>query len=133
MKDWFSKLSPKMQIILVIVALVILFKSAGLKAEAVGEIASLNANGIVRSYPDSQYTTFANKLYYAMKGIGTYTEDIYSVMRKMKNDVDVIHLTTAFGDKDGYSLSEWLSDDLSSSEMAKVNDILSAKGITKSF
>lgn len=102
-------------------------------ADSVGETAALESQGVKKSYTQSQYNAFAGQLYYAMKGFGTDEEVIYSVFSKMQNDLDVIALTNAYGIRDGYDLQGWLRGDLSSSEMAKLNNILSNKGITKQF
>lgn len=143
MKQWFSKLSPVMQIVVIVVAIIAVWfvlKIAknyagrlGQYAESVGESAALESQGVKKTYTQSQYNSMASQLYFAMKGIGTDEDVIYTVFGKMQNDLDVIALTNAYGVRDGYDLQGWLRGDLSSSEMGKVNTILANKGITKSF
>lgn len=143
MSKWFKELSPKQQIITVIVAIVLLWLAIktvrsyasriGQYSEQLGEQAALVAQGHQKTYSQIQYNTMANQLYYAMKGFGTDEETIFSIMGKMQNDLDVIELDKAFGMRDTYSLQAWLRRDLSSADMQKVNMILSNKGISKSF
>jgi hypothetical protein len=143
MKEWFKNLSPTAQLIIVVVILIIVyyaakagqsfFRGLAAKSQSIGEVAALNAQGVQRTYTDSQYKTFASKLFTAMSGAGTDEDAIYAVYRKMENDVDIIHLNNAFGDKDGYDLSEWLYDDLNTVEIEKVNKILLDKGISKTY
>lgn len=144
MKDWFNKLSPTMQIVVVVLGIVLLWfvfrtargflQRAGQMSEVIGEVASLQAQGVSKSYTNQQYNSYAERLYYAMKGFGTDEDEIASVFSDMQNDLDVIALVNAFGVRDGYTLQAWLRDDLSSSDINRyVNDILRMKGITKTF
>jgi len=143
MKLWFKKLTPTMQIVVVLAVVLVVFLTIravksyasriGQYSEQLGEQAALVAQGQQKSYSQSQYNTMANQLYYALKGAGTDEETVYSVMGKMQNDLDIIALDNAFGMRDASSLQAWLRGDLSSSEMQQVNMILSNKGITKSF
>lgn len=143
MKKWFNSLSPTMQVITVIIIAVVLFflfrvvKSYSGRlasfSESVGEQAALSSQGVHRSYTQIQYNSMANQLYYAMKGVGTDEETIYSVIQKIKNDQDFIALENAFGIRDTYNLQAWIRGDLSTSEVQKVNSILSNNGISKSF
>lgn len=144
MVKWFKTLSPTMQILLVIVLVIVawlIFRNvrgflqrAGQISETAGEVAALTAQGQQKSYTNSQYASFANQLYYAMKGWGTDEEAIGQVFSKMKNDLDVIALNNAFGVKDGYDLQGWLRGDLSAADMQTyVNGILASKGISKTF
>ena len=92
----------------------------------------LNAGGRL-TYTDTQYTTFATKLYAAMDGFGTNSSNVYSVFESMVTRADVLSLIVAFGVKKDETLQEWLYGDLSSRELKKVNKILSSKGINYQF
>lgn len=87
----------------------------------------------VPSYTDGQYNQFAQVLYTAMKGVGTDEAAIYRIFLYMKKDIDVAKLIVAFGVKDDQTLGAWLQDDLSSTDMQRVNSILSSRGIKYQF
>ena len=107
------------------------------------DIKILNKQGIKPTYYASQYVQFADKLYNAMITSnpfqGTDEEAIYSVMRLMKNDVDINMLVKAFGTRrmefslKGGGLAAFLQDDLNTKEMATVNKILSDNKINYRF
>ena len=107
------------------------------------DIKILNKQGIKPTYYASQYVQFADKLYNAMITSnpfqGTDEDAIYSVMRLMKNDVDINMLVKAFGTRrmefslKGGGLAAFLQDDLDAKEMAKVNKILSDNKINYRF
>lgn len=85
------------------------------------------------SYANSEYTQMANKLYSAMKGIGTNENAIYDVFSQLETESDVRKLISMYGSKDGMTLQQWLIDDLSNRELQKVNDILAKNNINYSF
>ena len=97
------------------------------------------------SYNGSQYRAFADSLYEAMSGMGTDEEEVFSVFRQMKNTLDVLLLTKAFDVRDytddkffifnikPMNLNQWLSAELSTSNKAELNKILSSKGIKYTF
>lgn len=85
------------------------------------------------SYTEGQYNQFAQVLYQAMKGVGTDEDAVFRVFGYMKKDIDVAKLIVAFGVKDDDTLGAWLQDDLSSSDMVRINKILSTKGIKYQF
>lgn len=151
MINWFKKLTPTMQITVIIVAVVLLFivwkRAKGFfgaisqQQQIKGEESALEQLGQRKTYSDKQYGDFANKLYSAMDGPGTRTADVYSVFKKMKHDLDVLNLERKFGlRKSSWSpfgtptdLADWLRGDLSASQIAELNNILSAQGITISY
>lgn len=143
MVKWFKALNPTMQIVIAIAAIILVIMIfRALKrygntllnaADNLGETQALISSGQTKSFSQVQYNGFANQLYHAMKGMGTDEATIYNVFGKMQNDLDVLELTKAYGTRDSYDLQTWLRGDLSSSEMAKLNMILSNKGISKSF
>jgi len=84
------------------------------------------------SYSESQYKAFADKLYVAMKGVGTDTNAVYSVFNAMNNKADVLKLVTTFGLRDGETLTEWMGGEWRLS-VAQINKTLSLKGIDYQF
>jgi len=99
------------------------------------------AAGQKQSYTDGQYKIFADAIYSAGFDVmfGTDEDTIYSVMDKMNNDLDVSKLIQAFGTRRiefstrNDSLAGFLRSELDSSEMQKVNNILSGKNIKYRF
>ena len=107
------------------------------------DIKTLNKQGVKPTYYASQYVLFADKLYNAMITSnpfqGTDEDAIYSVMRLMKNDVDINMLVKSFGTRrmefslKGGGLAAFLEDDLDKKELAIVNKILSDNKINYRF
>ena len=94
----------------------------------------IKATGKKLSYPESQYQIFADTLYTAMDGLGTNYEIVAGVMYKMKNDADILKVIQKFGQKEGYSLAEWINDDMEEADKSMyVNQILAKKGIKIRF
>ncbi|MBP5371570.1 MAG: hypothetical protein J6Y55_06575 [Bacteroidales bacterium] len=87
------------------------------------------------SYGESQYKVYAQKLFDAMNGWQTDEDAIYEVFKKMNNIDDILQLQIAFSDveDENSTLSEWLHDDLSSSEMKQLNAIIAERSIEYSF
>jgi hypothetical protein len=93
------------------------------------------------TYPNSQYFAWANKLEQSMFDVGTDEDAIYDVFSKLKNNGDFIKLKQAFGVREytggfvpGFlspdlSLDGWLQQELDSSEILQLNNILKNKGI----
>lgn len=87
------------------------------------------------SYGASQYATFANNIQEAGYDVGTDEESIYSVFRKMKNNSDYLALLKAWGKptRTVYewgvgrkkTLSQFLRSEMNSTEIRKINTILS--------
>ena len=82
---------------------------------------------------EAQLNADAAKLYQAMKGVGTDEEAIYAVFQTISTRSDVLRLISAFGLRDGMTLGEWISDDCSAGEIAKINQILADKDINYQF
>lgn len=107
------------------------------------DIVKEESKGEQQSYSNSNYKTLADKLYSAMNTSGTDEAAIYSVFEQMKNKIDVLKLVEAYGVRQLYqfgvpiggkqNLAQALSDELSSNEIAKVNQILFKKGINYKF
>lgn len=85
------------------------------------------------TYNEADYTNFANKLYAAMKGVGTDEDAIFSVFQLMQTESDVRQLINTFGTKKGETLQEWLLSDLSMADISKLNGILAYNGINYRF
>lgn len=152
MKKWFTNLSPLMQFVVAILVLFVIyyvlkngssfFQTLSQKAQLDGETKAYEKQGMKRSYTDSQYASFATKLYNAMDGMGTSEDAIMSVFSQMNNDIDIINLekkfglrasSYAFGFGTPTDLQDWLSSDLSDSALAELNNILASKGINRSY
>jgi len=97
------------------------------------------------TYPNSQYFAWANRLEQSMFDIGTDEDAIFSVFSYLRNNGDFIKLKQAFGVREytggflpGFlspdlSLDGWIQEELDSSEIQQLNNILKNKGITYRF
>lgn len=137
--------------ILIVLVIVYLFwntikgagKAIGNAAQNGGEMAVLTSNGVKASYTSDEYKSMANKLYEAMDGWGTDSATIFTIYGKLNNDVDFIKLDQAFGVREATDnlfglyapedLEGWIKDDLSTSEITQLNNILKKRGITKRY
>lgn len=107
------------------------------------------AKGQALSYTQTTYVNLANTIFNAwFQNFNIFNpvseSQILSVINKMKNDLDVISLTRAFGKRrapipfgsfltSDLSLGEWLREGLYDNEIQAVNNVLKAKGITAQF
>jgi len=107
------------------------------------------AKGQALSYTLSSYQGLANTIYDAWfqryNPFNAVDETIVlSVFSKMKNDLDVLQLTRAFGKRRApvnflslltpeVTLNEWLSIGLEPAELKAINDVLAKKGISFQF
>ena len=119
-----SDVKTKMVSIFIIVLILVLLYFFGYKKirEAIINLKIKNAAtkkaqsqaslGIFATYKDAEYKTFANRLYVAMKGAGTNTSAVETVLKSMKNEVDGAKLVAAFGVRDGETLQEWLAGEM---------------------
>jgi hypothetical protein len=96
--------------------------------------------GQTPSYSSATYSQLADKIYAAvMYTWGTDEQAIYDVFNKMNSNLDVALLIKAFGKRrvefstQDMELGAHLSNDLDSSEISKLNSILSSKGIKYQF
>lgn len=76
---------------------------------------------------------YAQRLYTAMKGMGTDEDAIYSVFLNLKTKGDVLYLIQVFGVKDHETLVQWITSELNSKERTKLNSILANKNIDYTF
>ena len=111
--------------------------------------AAAKAKGQSLSYTQATYVNLANVIFNAwFQNFNIFNpvdeKQILSVMSKMKNDLDIIALTRAFGKRrapvpfgsffvSDLSLGEWLREGLYENEIQAVNNVLKAKGITAQF
>lgn len=97
------------------------------------------------TYPLSQYKTFANGIEEATNEEGTDEEAIYAIFRKLKSNADYLALQKAWGNPTRFVTPSWyifyttgkkftipqlLRNDMSSSEIKKINTILMNNKIT---
>ncbi len=91
---------------------------------------------------DSAYKGYADSIYAARSAnniFGTDEDAIYSVFKKMNNDLDVAKLITAFGQRrlsfslNSANLGGFLTDELDATELGIVNSGLRSKGIKYQF
>lgn len=91
------------------------------------------------SFPKSQYTAFADTIQQENLSWNTDEEKIYNIFKQMKNDLDIVMLIQAFGERrpqwtvNNVALVPFLNEDLNRSEIAEINKILSAKNIKFRF
>jgi len=104
------------------------------------ETLALAASGQVPSFGDTVYVGFADKIVSASTtNFGTDEKAIYAVFTQLNNDIDVLKLVQAFGNRRKEfslfwdSLAGYLAGELNGSEMSKINDILKSKGIRYRF
>ncbi len=81
----------------------------------------------------SQINTLASKIYTAMDGAGTDEEAIYDAFSTLSSYSDLQQLNKTFGVKEHMTLREWLRDDLSTSDINHINEILASKNINYVF
>ena len=99
-------------------------------------------NGLKLTYPLFQYKSDAEILKSAMAIPGTKEDIIYNVFSKMKNDLDISELIKQYGthlyaiSQINYrylDLSGWINEELTTSEIEKLNKILANNNITFKF
>lgn len=134
--DWSIILKNKKVIIWIVIAIVVIIVAIKLfkKNNSASTVRRVAKDVITEnlSFDDAQYSIWADSLYRAMKGAGTTQQTIYDVLSKLKSPDDFYKLVDAFGVKKSGTwfntwegnLIEWLQDELSESEMTKVNSIL---------
>jgi hypothetical protein len=109
------------------------------------DVKVLEQQGQKATYLDSNYKQFADGLYAARAANapffwgGTNEQAMYNIFNKMKNDLDVVKLTEAFGSRRlSYSLQNanlggFLKDELDEEELNIINTGLRSKKINYQF
>ena len=91
----------------------------------------INAAGL--TYRLSTYDQMAAGIYEAVSGIFTDEQAVYSEFSQLRTHDDVLQLIKSFGSRGFWgfkgTLSEWLYQGMSSSEIAQINSILSRNNI----
>ena len=93
------------------------------------------------SYPLTNYQSFASRIYSSgLTTFGTDEDAIYDVFKKMQNDLDVVMLIEAFGNRrleftigSGENLGAFLQSELDTDEIEEINKILAGKNIQYRF
>lgn len=114
--------------------------SGNTTAQAINEINKLQKSGVKPTYPDSNYSQWANAIYSAgFNTLGTDEQTIYDICKKMVNDLDVAKLIVAFGEQrvefsfQELPLGAWLRTELSASEINVINNIFAQRNIKYRF
>ena len=107
------------------------------------DLSQLSDTGIKPTYPDSEYKIIADALFTAVNGCGTYSVAIGNQFAKVKNNADMLKISTAYGRRNKScwltgggmegTLQQHLTDELSDTEMSILNSNLKKKGITYTF
>lgn len=112
------------------------------QAKVEDEIKKSESDGVVPTYGNSQYNIFADSLAAAMFDVGTNTDTLYSVIGRMKKNIDVLKLIAAFGirpyywfgwKQGDYNLSQWFAEELNAGNYERVNAILQANNVQYRF
>ncbi len=94
------------------------------------------------TYYEAQYAIWADMIEQAMYEAGTNFETILAIFEKMKTDDDLLMLIIKFDVRKNSwfyiptgsgTLAIWLQDDLTTSELAQLNEILKSKNINIQF
>lgn len=112
------------------------------QAKVEDEIKKSESDGVVPTYGNSQYNIFADSLAAAMFDVGTNTDTLYTVIGRMKKNIDVLKLIAAFGirpyywfgwKQGDYNLSQWFAEELNAGNYERVNAILQANNVQYRF
>jgi hypothetical protein len=106
------------------------------------EVDNLQDQGQVLSYPLSWYNLKADALQQAMFDLGTDEDTIYNVFQNCPKLIDVLKIIAVFGNRPYYTfginygnltLSQWFAEELDSSEIDTINNILQGNNINYYF
>ena len=92
------------------------------------EEAILKKKGMKLSHPRSKYMDLANRLFSAIKGIGTDPNTVLQVFSQIGNDLDFIELNKSFGIRDDEDLTTWIQGE-GNSLSTKINKYLRSRSI----
>jgi hypothetical protein len=85
------------------------------------------------NYTPNVYKILANQIYQAMDGWGVDAQKVVSVFGQIKNEADFLSLNEAFGVREGWTLEEWLKDQLAMNEINGINNGLYKKNIPYAY
>ena len=128
-------------LIVVLVGIYFLGKSTG-KASGIEIIKAEPIKTSNLTYENSQYLTWGDSLFEALKtyfGLGEDASAVMGIMRKMRTNDDVKQLIKACGSRSqGWlmkptTLNQWLTDAFNAAEMSEMNNILMANNISYTF
>jgi len=103
---------------------------------------ALATSGQRPSFGDTVYVGFADRIVSASTTFNVFggkQKAIYAIFSQLNNDIDVLKLVQAFGQRRKEftlfwdSLAGYLDGELNNSEIGKINDILKSKGIRYRF
>lgn len=88
--------------------------------------------------PKDTLESLSNKLYNAMKGIGTNDSAVLSALSIPKNTDEMLALIVTFGIKGDMTLPQWVDDEIDQTaifgnSIEKINAMLKKKGIKYAF
>jgi len=120
---------------------------------ATQDLQKLVAGGVQPSYLGSQYSSWADNIYTVLNGCPSsgYIDTLKGIFNQMKNAADVLQVVTAFGvrplsacwyiepvdlvlgNTPKADLAGWFTQQLSSSDLAEINQVLASNNINYSF
>lgn len=116
-----------------------------LAIDARRELADLSKKGVRPTITQTQAEAYSSSLVQAFDEVGTDEDAVYQIMGQMKNIADVLFLIQVYGVRSFKgTFTSWFSDEtlnlpgaisyeMSTSEIDKINGILSKAGITYKF
>lgn len=150
--DFFKKLPILGQIAVLLIAVFIVYKlfkkvttptpPPPSPQPAGDDLQKLEQSGVKPSYQNSQYSSWAEKLQYALNYLNTDENAVYSVFNSLKNQADLTKLIQIFGTREietfpfvsqNATLSEAIQSQMDQDEIQKLNGILAKKGINFTF
>lgn len=106
------------------------------------EVNDMQQNGETLTYPLSWYNAKADAMQQAMFDLGTDENVIYNVFENCEKLIDVLKIIAVFGNRPYYTfginygnltLSQWFAEELDSSEIENINNILQDNNINYYF
>lgn len=99
------------------------------------ELQLLQLSGVTPSFNNSWYESQARKVYaganWTWYDWNCDEETTISALSQLENDMDFLKLVEAFGVRDGYDMYGFVRSCLNETEIDRVHNVWSSKGITK--
>ena len=143
MLEEFKKLNPYVKLIIGVVALIIIYtaiirfsawyKIKSSQFELNQEQSVYQNQGQLLSYPPTQYQTYADTLASSTHWYNDDEQSIYTVFKKMRNDLDILELEKKYRVSYGRTISEFLSAVFNRTEINEVNAILRSNQIVRNY